>query len=116
MSACTARYSANLLWWCGQDGMTPRPVQIGTRAFAAAATLMADYFLPMAERAYGDAATSERERGAATLSRWIFAQRPTELYVRHLQRNVRLPALRTAEQIKPAPDALVEAEWLHPPT
>ena len=40
---------------------------------------MADYFLPMAERAYGDAATSERERGAATLSRWIFAERPTEL-------------------------------------
>ena len=104
-----------LLWWCGQDGMTPPPVQIGTRAFAAAATLMADYFLPMAERVYGDAATSERERGAATLSRWIFAERPTELHVRHLQRNVRLPGLRTAEQIKRAADALVEADWLHPP-
>src|SRR5260370_40421168 len=95
--------------------MTPPPVQIGTRAFAAAATLMADYFLPMAERVYGDAATSERERGAATLSRGIFAERPTELHVRHLQRNVRLPGLRTAEQIKRAADALVEADWLHPP-
>src|SRR5258707_8300515 len=104
-----------LCWWGGKDGMTPPPVQIGTRAFAGAATLMADYFLPMAERAYGDAATSERERGAATLSRWIFAERPTELYVRHLQRNVRLPGLRTAEQIKRAADALVEADWLHPP-
>src|SRR5258707_14296746 len=105
-----------LCWWCGQDVMTPPPVQIGTRAFAGAATLMADYFLPMAERAYGDAATSERERGAATLSRWIFAERPTELYVRHVQRNVRLPGLRTAEQIKRAADALVEADMLHPPT
>jgi hypothetical protein len=35
--------------------------------------------------------------------------------VRHLQRNVRLPGLRTAEQIKGAADALVEADWLHPP-
>src|SRR5258708_33007372 len=69
----------------------------------------------MAERVYGDAATSERGRGAATLSRWIFAERPTELYVRHVQRNVRLPGLRTAEQIKRAADALVEADWLHPP-
>src|SRR5260370_9666275 len=104
-----------LLWWCGEDGMTPPPVQIGTRAFAAAATLMADYFLPMAERVCGDAATSERERGAATLSRWIFAERPTELHVRHLQRNVRLPGLRTAQQIKPAADALFEPDWLLPP-
>src|SRR5258707_15533030 len=58
---------------------------------------------------------AQRERGAATLSRWIFAERPTELYVRHVQRNVRLPGLRTAEQIKRAADALVEADWLHPP-
>jgi hypothetical protein len=35
--------------------------------------------------------------------------------VRHLQRNVRLPGLRTAKQIKGAADALVEADWLHPP-
>src|SRR5258707_3712069 len=49
------------------------------------------------------------------LSRWIFAERPTELYVRHVQRNARLPGLRTAEQIKRAADALVEADWLHPP-
>src|SRR5258707_8488527 len=95
--------------------MTPPRVKIGPGAFAAAETLMADYFLPMAERVYGDAATSERERGTATLSRWIFAARPTELYVRHVQRTVRLPGLRTAQQIKRAADALVEADWLHPP-
>src|SRR5260370_7389083 len=49
-----------LLWWCGEDGMTPPPVQIGTRAFAAAATLMADYFFPMAARPSAHAATSAR--------------------------------------------------------
>ena len=104
-----------LLWWCGEDGIAPPPVQISARAFAAAASLMADYFLPMAERVYGDAAATERERGAATLARWIAKDRPAELHVRHLQRAVRLPGLGTAEQIRGAADALVEADWLRPP-
>jgi hypothetical protein len=70
----------------------------------------------MAERVYGDAAATERERVAATLARWIIAERPAELHVRHLQRNVRLLGLRTAEQIRVAADALVEADWVRPPT
>jgi hypothetical protein len=104
-----------LLWWCGEQGMMPPPSQISARAFAGAASLLADYFLPMAERVYGDAAVTERERGAATLARWILAVRPTEVHVRHVQRVVRLPGLRTAEQIRGACDALVEADWLRPP-
>jgi hypothetical protein len=104
-----------LLWWCGEQGMMPPPSQISARAFAGAASLLADYFLPMAERVYGDAAVTERERGAATLARWILAARPTEVHVRHVQRVVRLPGLRTAEQIRGACDALVEADWLRPP-
>jgi hypothetical protein len=47
--------------------MAAPPAQISARAFAAAATFLADYFAQMAERVYGDAAT-ERERGAATLA------------------------------------------------
>ncbi len=105
-----------LLWWCGEDGIAPPPVQISERAFAAAASLMADYFLPMAERVYGDAAATERERSAATLARWIVTNRPGELHVRHLQRDVRLPGLRSAEQLKRAADGLVEADWLRLPT
>jgi hypothetical protein len=103
------------LWWCGEAGMSEPPAEINARAFAAAALLVSDYFLPMAERVYGDAAASERERGAATLARWICAERPAELHVRHLQRAVRLPGLRTADQIRAAADALVEADWLRPP-
>jgi hypothetical protein len=105
------------LWWCGEEGMTAPPRQIGARTFAAAAMLIADYFVPMSERVYGDAAATERERGAATLARWIFAKRPpAELHVRHLQREVRLPGLRTADQIRGAADVLVDADWLRPPT
>jgi hypothetical protein len=104
-----------MLWWCGEDGMGPPPSRISPRALAAAALLIEDYFLPMAERVYGDAAATERERGAATLARWFTSARPTELHVRHLQREVRLPGLRTAEQIRAAADVLVEADWLRAP-
>jgi hypothetical protein len=112
------------LWWCAGDStvshsvhsvMSP-PMEISARAFAAAATLVSDYFLPMAERVYGDAAATQRERGAATLARWIMKNRPTELHVRKLQREVRLPGLRSAEQIRAAADALVEADWLRAPS
>jgi hypothetical protein len=103
------------LWWCGEEGMAAPPAQVSARAFAAAAQLMVDYFVPMAERVYGDAAATERERCAATLARWILAHRPAELHIRHIQREVRLPGLRTAEQIRSAADALVEADWLRPP-
>ena len=103
------------LWWCGEDGMRAPPTQVSARTFAAAAQLMADYFVPMAERVYGDAAATERERGAATLARWILASQSAELHVRHLQREVRLTGLRTAEQIRGAAEALVEADWLRLP-
>ena len=72
-------------------------------------TLTADYFMPMAERVFGDAAATDVERIAATLARWIIREQPPEVYVRRLQREVRLPGLRSAGQITKAADALVEA-------
>jgi hypothetical protein len=103
------------LWWCAQDGLALPPSDISERAFKAAAALVSSYFMPMAERVFGDAAATDTERMAATLARWIIKQRPDEVHVRHLQREVRLPGLRTAEQIKRAADALVEADWLRAP-
>jgi hypothetical protein len=103
------------LWWCGQSGLILPPSTITPKAFVAAATLVADYFMPMAERVFGDAGATDIERTAATLARWIFKERPTEVYIRLLLREVRLPGLRTAKQIKEAADALVEADWLRPP-
>jgi hypothetical protein len=103
------------LWWCAKGGLVLPPDRINLEAFAAGAMLVADYFMPMAERVYGDAAATEIERNAATLARWIVKAQPQEVYVRHLQRAVRLPGLRSAEQIKKAADALVEADWLGAP-
>jgi hypothetical protein len=103
------------LWCCGSPDTEP-PVIISDRAFAAAAHLVSDYFLPMAERVYGDAAAPKDARNAATFARWIMKERPDEVHVRHLQREVRLPGLQKAEDIHAAAAILVEANLLAAPT
>jgi hypothetical protein len=57
-----------LLWWCGKDGFVMPPDNVSTRAFAAAAQLVDEYFMPMACRVYGDATAVDDERAAATTS------------------------------------------------
>ena len=104
-----------MLWWCGDEGMSPPPTQISTRAFEAAACLVGDYFMEMAERVYGAAGGSLIDREAATLARWMLGTRSAEVHVRHLQRKVRLPGLHTAAQIRGAADRLVALNWLYPP-
>jgi hypothetical protein len=103
------------LWCCAKPGMTLPPDSISKEAFAAAATLVSEYFMPMAERVFGDAGATVVERNAATLATWIFKERPNEVHVRQLQREVRLPGLRSAEQIKAAAKTLVDADWLRAP-
>jgi len=111
------RLSLNLelLWWCAREGIDQAPTKISALAFSAAAQLMTDYYMPMAERVYGDASASERDQNAATLARWILKARPKEVHVRHLQRDVHLPGLATAKQIHGACAVLVEADWVKDP-
>jgi hypothetical protein len=104
-----------MLWWCGEDGTSPPPTRLSPRAFTAAAHLMADYFVAMAEAVYGDVTKTTRERNAAILAQWIFSTRPKEIHIRRMQREVRLPGLRTAEQIRDAAEVLVATGWLSPP-
>ncbi len=104
-----------MLWWCAEEGASPPPSRISAHAFAAAARLVSDYFMVMAERAYGDASVSFIQRDAATLARWIFKTRPAAVHIRHLQRNVRLPGLRAAAQIRGAAERLVAFGWLNLP-
>ena len=114
-SALRISLTLEWLWWCAKDDFAMPPTEISLVAFEAAAALVDEYLLPMAERVFGDASAADIERSAATLARWIIKEKPTEIHVRDLQRNVRLPGLRTAELIKGAANALVEADWLHPP-
>ena len=103
------------LRWVGERPEAPPPAQITPAAFAAAAALVADYLMPMAERVYGDAATNKDDRDGATLARWIVKTKPHEVHVRTMQRKVKLPGLGDAPSIHAAAAVLVEAGWLVPP-
>ena len=101
-----------MLWWCGDDAMAAPPVTISDRAWLEAARFVADYLMPMAERVYGDAAARPADRHAATLARWIRKYRISEVHVRKLLREVRLPGLNDAGTVHEAAEALIEAGWL----
>jgi Protein of unknown function (DUF3987) len=103
------------LWCCGKSDMSMPPDSISEEAFLAAAGLVEGYFMPMAERVFGDANAADDERRAATLARWILKERPTEVHVRAMTREVRLPGLRSVDEVKSAANALVEADWLRAP-
>jgi hypothetical protein len=103
-------------WWCAQRPETPPPTEISEAAFDAARDLVDDYFMPMAEQVYGDAACRDEDRNAATIARWISRTKAEELHVRTLLRKrPRLPDLNSAKAIHSACAVLVEAGWLIPP-
>jgi hypothetical protein len=104
-----------MLWWCGASSTAAPPIQITEPAFLAAAAWVSDYFMPSAERVYGDAGASRDDRNAATLARWIVQARPAEVHVRHMLREVRLPGLTTAATLHAAAAVLIEADWLRKP-
>lgn len=95
--------------------MEAPPTEIERDIFLDACDLVADYFMLMAERVYGDAAATPGQRRATTLARWIWKTRPPVVHVRTLQREVRLPGLTDADTIHSACGALIEAGWLQPP-
>jgi hypothetical protein len=108
------------LRWTVRDAYDAPPAQIAQTSVEGAATLVRDYVLPMAERAYGDAALPQEERNVTTLARWLVRHRPAAVQVRALQRGqlpgTPLPGLREAEPIHAACWQLVEANWLFPPS
>jgi hypothetical protein len=103
------------LWWAAGDSQSlvaGTPSVISERVFAAACEFTSDYVLPMAARAYGDAALPRSERSATTLARWIAKTRPPEVHVRSLYRTVRLPGLTTVDAVHAACQELIAASWL----
>jgi hypothetical protein len=88
-------------------------------ALATLATLKSPVWLDMAPsggRKIILKSASSGEHGLATLARWILKDRPHEVHVRRMLREVRLPGLRTADQVKAAAAVLVDAHWLREPT
>jgi len=102
------------LWWCGGPA-ADEPRTVSAAAVKAAAGLVDGYFLPMAERAFGDAGATVGERNAATLAKWIRRTRPDVVNVRLVRDTARLQGLREATPIHDACKRLVEARWLFEP-
>jgi hypothetical protein len=98
------------LWW-SVTGQTP-PTSISLAAVTNAARLLDEYFRPMAECIYGDAAMPESERLETILARWILKNKPAKINARDLRRNQRLPGLREHKKVHETLAALVEAGWL----
>ncbi|WP_375410661.1 DUF3987 domain-containing protein [uncultured Methylobacterium sp.] len=110
----TLRLSAILeyLWWCG-GAKASEPSAISARAVEAAAGLLDGYFLPMAERAYGDAAIPLVERRARLLVRHLRRTRQTEFNAREVRCQIG-GMLREAKDMHAACGMLVEASLIRP--
>lgn len=100
------------LWWSAGSARN-EPVAVSRDALIAAIALVEEYFRPMAERAFGDAALPEQEKNAVTLLKWLRAleDRPATINARTIHRK-RLPRLRTADQVKSALKTAEDAGWV----
>lgn len=98
------------LWWWG-DTVTAEPKVISADAVTAAADLMNAYFLPMAERVYGDASIPVAERRGMILARHLRSNRLAEFNARTVRREVG-GMLRDAADMEAACQQLVEANLI----
>jgi hypothetical protein len=94
------------LWWSARGGREPDSVS--TDAVLAAIGLVDGYFIPMAERVFGDATIPPKERIAMILARHLFYQGSPTFNARELRREIG-GALRDADVMTSACAALVEA-------
>jgi hypothetical protein len=101
------------LWWCGGETGDAEPEGISAPAMRAAIQLMNDYFLPMAERVFGDASIPYNERLAMILARYLRQEKLRFFNARDLHRRIGGP-LRVAADMKVACDLLVEANLIRP--
>ncbi|WP_336487416.1 DUF3987 domain-containing protein [Methylobacterium nigriterrae] len=105
----TLRLSAVLeyLWWCGGT-RTSEPTCISVEAVEAAAGIVRGYFLPMAERVYGDADIPMQERRAMLLARSLRSKGEQVFNARDLRREVG-GLLRQAANMREACSELADA-------
>jgi hypothetical protein len=101
------------MWWAMEAGAA-EPREVGTRAVIGAIALADEYFVPMAVRAFGDAALPEDRRLASALARHIVANKTRRINARDLYREGRVPGISDREKAETAVAYLVECDWLTP--
>lgn len=103
------------IWWASSPDADPfnEPHEIGEAAVATACDMVADYFLPMAARVFGDAAIPAEETNAAALARYLADEgKPT--FNASTGRYALSGALRVEKAMSMACEELVEAGLLRP--
>jgi hypothetical protein len=104
-----------LLWWCA-DAMGGRePESVSRDALRAALRLLEGYALPMARRAFGEAALPQADRDAVALARWLRAREPMPATVnaRDLRHADALPTRKPARYDRALAE-LDAAGWVRP--
>ena len=109
MPGFVLRLSLVLAYLDWASGHEPEPFEITEAELGRAAHLLEAYLLPMARRAYADAALSTAERGARPLIAAIRAQEWRRLTSREALR-LDLPGLGTAAKLNPALALLEEGD------
>jgi hypothetical protein len=99
------------LWWCAQGG--PPPAIISADAMLAALGLIDGYFIPMAERVFGDATIPAKERAAMIPARLLRRRGGSTFHARELRREIG-GALRDTAAMEVACAVLVEAGLIRP--
>lgn len=99
------------LWWCGGAPGATEPKVISPEAVTAAADLLNAYFVPMAERVFGDAAIPIVERRGMLLARHLRQNQIGEFNARDVRRQVG-GMLRDAADMEAACRQLLEANLI----
>jgi hypothetical protein len=107
---------AHMAWTAAPDG-TPPPEQISLDDLSRALVFLADYAVPMARRAFGEAALPEAERDSRRVARWylrLACPRPDTLNARELRRMAKGPGIPTAPRTEAALAELADLGFLRP--
>ena len=101
------------LWWAVRADL-PEPREVSVRALAAAIALVDEYFVPMAVRAFSDAALPQERRLASSLARHIVTNKLCRINARDLYKDGKVSGLVDRAAVDIATQYLIESNWITP--
>lgn len=113
MPGLALRLSSTLchLEWALSEECQPEPGMIAERHILSAIGLLDGYYLPMAQRCFGDASLPQDQRDAVMVARWIIKEKLEMINAYALSRAAGSP-LRDKKRLAEALSALEEACWI----